>query len=215
MGDAKSSHYEDGTEHESVPTPDWTAAEEKKAKRKCVLQLSRTNDSADTNVARLDLIIMPLLTLGFFCLQLDRGNIANAITDDFMEDVNITQDQFNVGQQMLSLGIVLFEVPANMALYRVGPGLWLTLQLFLFGTVSTFQAFQTNYGSFIATRFLLGITESGFIPGGLWTLSTWYTRSETAKRVMIFYFGNQFGQASAKLLAFGILHMYASLCILF
>ncbi len=33
---------------------------------------------------RLDLIIMPLLTLGFFCLQLDRGNIANAITDDFM-----------------------------------------------------------------------------------------------------------------------------------
>jgi MFS family permease len=156
---------------------------------------------------RLDLIIMPLLTLGFFCLQLDRGNIANAITDNFMEDVGITQDQFNVGQQMLSLGIVLFEIPANMALYRVGPGKWLTLQLFLFGTVSTFQAFQTNYASFIATRFLLGITESGFIPGGLWTLSTWYTRSETAKRVMIFYFGNQFGQASAKLLAYGILHM--------
>jgi MFS family permease len=73
--------------------------------------------------------------------------------------------------------------------------------------VSTFQAFQTNYASFIATRFLLGVTESGFIPGGLWTLSTWYTKKETAKRVMIFYFGNQFGQASAKLLAFGILHM--------
>jgi MFS family permease len=73
--------------------------------------------------------------------------------------------------------------------------------------VSTFQAFQTDYGSFIATRFLLGVTESGFIPGGLWTLSTWYTKKETAKRVMIFYFGNQFGQASAKLLAYGILHM--------
>jgi MFS family permease len=124
-----------------------------------------------------------------------------------MEEVGINQNQFNVGQQMLSLGIVLTEIPSNMILYRVGPGKWLTLQLFLFGTVSTFQAFQTNYASFIATRFLLGITESGFIPGGLWTLSTWYTRSETAKRVMIFYFGNQFGQASAKLLAFGILHM--------
>lgn len=150
---------------------------------------------------------MPLLTLGFFCLQLDRGNIANAITDNFMEDVGITQNQFNVGQQMLSLGIVLFEIPSNMILYRVGPGKWLTLQLFLFGTVSTFQAFQNNYGSFVASRFLLGITESGFIPGGLWTLSTWYTRKETAKRVMFFYFGNQFGQASSKLLAYGILHM--------
>lgn len=124
-----------------------------------------------------------------------------------MEDVGINQNQFNIGQQMLSLGIVLFEIPSNMILYRVGPGKWLTLQLFLFGIVSTFQAFQNNYGTFIATRFLLGVTESGFIPGGLWTLSTWYTRQETAKRVMFFYFGNQFGQASSKLLAYGILHM--------
>ncbi|PNS18223.1 hypothetical protein CAC42_7592 [Sphaceloma murrayae] len=168
---------------------DWSVHEERKAKRK------------------LDLIIMPILTLGFFCLQLDRGNVANAITDRFMEDVGITQNQFNIGQQMLSLGIVLTEIPSNMILYRVGPGKWLTLQLFLFGIVSTFQAWQNNYASFIVTRFLLGITESGFIPGGLWTLSTWYTRRETAKRVMVFYFGNQFGQASAKLLAYGILHM--------
>ncbi|KAK3382058.1 alternative sulfate transporter [Lasiosphaeria ovina] len=168
---------------------DWTPEEERKAKRK------------------LDLIIMPILTLGFFCLQLDRGNIANAITDSFMEDVHVTQDEFNVGQQMLSLGIVLTEIPANMALYRIGPGKWLTLQLFLFGIVSTFQSYQRNYGAFLATRFILGLTESGFIPGGLWTLSTWYTRRETAKRVMFFYFGNQFGQASAKLIAYGILHM--------
>jgi MFS family permease len=133
--------------------------------------------------------------------------MANAITDKFMENVGINQDQFNIGQQMLSLGIVLTEIPSNMILYRVGPGKWLTLQLFLFGIVSTFQAFQHGYSAFIATRFLLGITESGFIPGGLWTLSTWYTRTETAKRVMIFYFGNQLGQASAKLLAYGILHM--------
>lgn len=94
-----------------------------------------------------------------------------------------------------------------MILYRVGPGKWLTLQLFLFGFVSLFQAFQKGYGAFIATRFLLGMTESGFIPGGLWTLSTWYTKKETAKRVMFFYFGNQFGQASSKLFAYGILHM--------
>lgn len=37
-----------------------------------------------------------------------------------MEDIGVTQNQFNVGQQMLSLGIVLFEIPSNMILYRVG-----------------------------------------------------------------------------------------------
>lgn len=161
-----------------------------------------------------------------------------------MEDVGINQNQFNVGQQLLSLGIVLFEIPSNMILYRVGPGKWLTLQLFLFGLVSLFQAFQKGYPAFLVTRFLLGATESGFIPGGLWTMSTWYTRDETAKRVMLFYIGqqplflflitesylvslenspemgslesgtrltvsvgNQFGAASSKLLAYGILYM--------
>jgi hypothetical protein len=66
-----------------------------------------------------------------FSKELDRGNMANAITDNFMEDLDITQDQFNVGQQILSLDIVLFEIPSNMVLYRVRPGQWLTLQLFL------------------------------------------------------------------------------------
>ena len=120
----------------------------------------------------------------------------NAITDTLLQDVGITQNQLNIGQQMLSLGIVLFESPSQALLYRFGPGRWLTMQLFLFGLVATFQSFMRSYGAFIATRFLLGVTESGYIPGGLWTLSTWYTRTETAKRVMIFYFGNQLGQAS-------------------
>lgn len=80
-----------------------------------------------------------------------------------MQDVGINQFQFNVGQQLLSLGIVLFEIPSNMILYRVGPGKWLTIQLFLFGLVSTFQAWQRDYTSFLVTRFLLGVTESGYV----------------------------------------------------
>jgi hypothetical protein len=48
---------------EQLHSKDWSDDEERTAKRK------------------LDLILMPLLTLGFFCLQLDQGNIANAITE--------------------------------------------------------------------------------------------------------------------------------------
>ncbi|KAG9731175.1 putative MFS transporter, partial [Aureobasidium melanogenum] len=157
---------------------DWTVEEEKKAKWKSV-------------------------HLGSFLLD----TFSSTDTDNFMKDIGITQDQFNVCQQILSLGIVLFEIPSNMILYRANPGRKSTIRLFSFGLASTFQAFQNNYASFITTRFLLGLTESGFFPGGLWTISTWYTRKKTAKRVMIFHFGNQFGQASAKLFAYGILHM--------
>ncbi|KAF4469221.1 alternative sulfate transporter [Fusarium albosuccineum] len=186
----RSDAFRVGTEAEEADglVIDWTPEEEKKAKRNhCVIRI--TSAWADQGA------------------EIDRGNIANAITDNFMEDIGIDQNQFNIGQQLLYLGIFLCEIPSNMVLYRVGPARWLTLQLFLFGSVSTFQAFQTNYASFLTTRFLLGITESGFVPGGLWTVSTWYTKKETAKRVMFFYFGNQFGQASSKILAYGILHM--------
>ncbi|KAK3335119.1 major facilitator superfamily domain-containing protein [Cercophora scortea] len=189
VGSEPADHRQKKDEESVALTMDWSKEEEARAKRK------------------LDCIMLPLLLAGFFCLQLDRGNIANAITDSFMEDLRIDQNQFNIGQQLLSLGIVVTEIPSNMLLYRVGPGKWLTLQLFLFGITSTFQAFQTSYKSFLLTRLILGITESGYIPGSLWTLSTWYTRDETAKRVMLFYFGSQFGSASSKLLAYGILHM--------
>lgn len=34
----------------------------------------------------------------------------NALTDNFLDDVGISQNWFNVGQQLLNAGIVLLEV---------------------------------------------------------------------------------------------------------
>lgn len=142
--------------------------------------------------ARVDLIVMRLLMLAFFALQLDRGNIGNALTDNFLKDVGIvrsppasdvfrnltewrlqTQNEFNVGQQLLSLGIVLLEVPANLVLYKIGAQRWLSIQVVAWGLVSTFQAFQHGLPAFLVTRLLLGLAEGGFIPGGLFTITSW------------------------------------------
>lgn len=38
----------------------------------------------------------------------------NALTDFFLQDVGITQFQFNIGQQLLSAGIVLLEVSPDI-----------------------------------------------------------------------------------------------------
>jgi hypothetical protein len=42
------------------------------------------------------------------------------LTDFFFRDVGITQAQFNVGQQLLSLGIVLLEVSLPSYRFRGG-----------------------------------------------------------------------------------------------
>ncbi|KAL0931547.1 alternative sulfate transporter [Colletotrichum truncatum] len=162
-------------------------------------------------VRKVDFLIMPLLILAFFALQLDRGNIGNALTDYFLRDVGISQNQFNVGQQLLSAGIVIletnFKIPSNLILYRVGPTLWIGGQIVAWGLVATFQAFQKGLGPFMVTRLLLGLCEAGFIPAALYTMTRWYKKEETSKRFSWFFIGNMLAAACSGLIAYGILHM--------
>jgi MFS family permease len=95
----------------------------------------------------------------------------------------------------MALAIVLWEIPSNMVLFRIGPALWISAQVIVWGLVATFQAFQHGVGAFYLTRFLLGTFESGFIPAGLFTITRWYKGKETSKRFTIFFLGNMVVQA--------------------
>ena len=53
----------------------------------------------------------------------------------------------------------------------------------------------------------LGLSEAGYIPGAVYTLSTFYTRKELAKRVAIFFFGMFGGNSLSPILASGILKL--------
>lgn len=151
----------------------------------------------------------------------------NALTDFFLQEVGITQYQFNVGQQLLSAGIVLLEIPSNIILYRVGPTLWLGGQILAWGLVATFQAFQKGLGPYLATRLLLGygwtplclfeprlsnaladsgdsLCESGFIPAGLYTITRWYKREETSRRFSLYFLGCYLAVGSSSLIAYGM-----------
>ncbi|KAL5385259.1 hypothetical protein PMIN02_008890 [Paraphaeosphaeria minitans] len=158
-------------------------------------------------VRKLDLYLMPLLVLGFFVLQLDRSNISNALTDTITEDLGITTDDVNLGNQLMLAGIIVAELPSNIVLQKVGAPLWLTGQLGIWGTIALTQAWCTNKSSFYATRFLLGLFEGGYIPGAQYVLSLFYTRDELALRTAVFYFGNYFATAIGSLLASGILQL--------
>ncbi|KAF5606112.1 nicotinamide mononucleotide permease [Fusarium pseudocircinatum] len=171
------------------------------------IEVDWTEEEEAKLIRKVDFTIMPLLVLGFFALQLDRGNIGNALTDFFMADVGITQSQFNVGQQLLSAGIVLLEIPSNFILYRVGPAKWIGSQIIAWGLVATFQAFQKGLAAFLSTRLLLGLCEAGFIPAGLYTITRWYKRDETSKRFSIYFLGNMIASGASGLIAYGILHM--------
>ncbi|KAJ4220983.1 hypothetical protein NW759_007053 [Fusarium solani] len=154
---------------------------------------------------KVDWLILPILVFGFSTLTLNRSNIAFSLNNGFLQDVGITQNDFNVGQQLLSAGIVIFEIPSNMILYRVGPATWIGFQIIAWSLVGTFQALQTGLGAFIATRLLLGICESGFIPAGLYLMTNWYKTFETGKRFSIYFAGSMAAAALGGLIAFGVI----------
>ena len=67
--------------------------------------------------------------------------------------------------------------------------------------------FINNRGGYLSTRLLLGLMESGYIPGGLYVLSTWYTKRELALRTALYFVGNMLASATTGLIAFGILRL--------
>lgn len=64
--------------------------------------------------------VLPLLFLGLTVFQLDRMNLASALTGGFMKAIHVNQSTINVGNQLMFLGIVVLEIPSNMLLQRVG-----------------------------------------------------------------------------------------------
>lgn len=134
-------------------------------------------------------------------------NLASALTGGFAVDININQSTVNLGNQLMFMGIVVLEIPCNMALQRIGPRKWIAGQVFAFGLVATLQVFLKNRVGFLVSRLALGLAEAGYIPGAVYTLSTWYTRRELSKRVAVLFFGMFGGFAISPLLASGILKL--------
>jgi len=51
------------------------------------------------------------------------------------------------------------------------------------------------------------MAESGFIPGGLYTLSRWYTEDELTSRTAAFFFGPSISAAFGSLISSGALRL--------
>ncbi|KAF2008684.1 MFS general substrate transporter [Aaosphaeria arxii CBS 175.79] len=156
---------------------------------------------------KVDTTVLPLLFLGLLVFQLDRMNLASALTDGFAKTIGVNQNTINLGNQLMFLGIVVLEIPSNLILQRIGPRKWISAQVFIFGLVASLQVFVKDRAGFLASRMFLGLCEAGYIPGAIYTLSTWYTKRESAKRVAVFFFGMFGGNAISPLLASGILKL--------
>ena len=59
--------------------------------------------------------------------------------------------------------------------------------MFLFGLITMLQGFTQNLSGLIATRFFLGLVESGVFPACFYLIAMWYKRAEAQKRYSFFF----------------------------
>lgn len=155
---------------------------------------------------KIDLLIMPLCVLVYLMNYIDRNNYAAARLQGLEEDLNMTDEQYQIGLSTLFVGYVLMQVPSNAMLNYAGrPSWYIGFFVCIWGLVSLLTSQVKTAGQIIATRFILGFVEAPFFPGILFYLSKWYTKEELSLRMAIFYSGSLISGAFGNLIAAGIL----------
>lgn len=117
--------------------------------------------------------IMPILLLMYLVCYLDRVNISYAALQ-LNSDIGLSQTAYGFGAGIFFIAYVIFQVPANIMLTKVGPRKWLGFVLVAWGTIAASMSMIRDPLHFFVLRFILGMAEAGFFPAMIFYLSLWF-----------------------------------------
>ena len=129
--------------------------------------------------------LLPILMLGYFIAFVDRVNVGFAALQ-MNHAIGLNAAAFGLGGGLFYLTYVLFEIPSNLAMQKVGARFWIARIMISWGLVSAATAFIVGPHSFYAMRILLGAAEAGFFPGVILYLTQWFPAAYRARVVAVF-----------------------------
>ncbi|TWB48933.1 MFS transporter [Nitrospirillum viridazoti] len=129
--------------------------------------------------------LIPFLGLCFFVASLDRTNISVAALT--MNDaLGLSAQKFGLGVGAFYVTYVLFSVPSNLVLSRLGARIWLAVLLITWGIVSAMTAAVRDGGGLIIARLALGAAEAGLFPGVIFFALRWFPSAYRARFTALF-----------------------------
>ncbi|TPQ41596.1 MULTISPECIES: MFS transporter [Cupriavidus] len=149
-------------------------------------------DDASSLYSKINWRLLPFLLTCYLFAYLDRVNVGFAKLQ-MQGDLGFSDAAYGVGAGIFFIGYVLFEIPSNLLLPRVGARKTFSRILVLWGITSACMLFVRNVPMFYAMRFLLGVFEAGFAPGMIYYLSCWYGPQRMARAIAIVFLAGPIG----------------------
>ncbi|KAF8840157.1 MFS general substrate transporter [Paxillus ammoniavirescens] len=156
---------------------------------------------------RIDLRLMPMISLIYLFSFMDRGNIGNAKLDGLTTQLNLTGNKYNIALTVFFIPYSLFEFPSNLVIQVIRPSRWLPGITVLWGLVMTLMGFVKTYPQLVGVRACLGVAEAGFVPGVAYYLTMWYPKYMYQYRLALFLGATSLAGAFSGLLAYAIDYM--------
>lgn len=128
---------------------------------------------------------VPFLMLCYFIAYVDRVNAGFAALQ-MNHDLGLSQAAFGLGGGLFFIAYVLFEIPSNLALQKLGARLWIARIMITWGVVGALAAFAVGPYTYYLGRFLLGAAEAGFFPGVILYLTYWFPAEYRGRIVATF-----------------------------
>ncbi|MDY7578763.1 MFS transporter [Herbaspirillum sp. RTI4] len=132
--------------------------------------------------------LIPFLMLLYLVAYLDRSNISVAALQ-MNADLGLSARMYGLGAGLFYVSYIIFEVPSNVILVRVGARRWIARIMLTWGLVACGMAFIHTPTQLYSMRLLLGAAEAGFTPGIIYYLSRWFPSSNRARAMSFFYIG--------------------------
>jgi D-galactonate transporter len=153
---------------------------------------SAAGDPATALYSKLNWRLLPFLVTCYMFAYLDRVNVGFAKLQ-MQTDLGFSDAAYGVGAGIFFIGYVLFELPSNLMLPRVGARRTFSRILVLWGITSACMLFVRSVPAFYAMRFLLGVFEAGFAPGMIYYLSCWYGPARMARAIALVFVAGPLG----------------------
>lgn len=143
-------------------------------------------DLEQQTIRKLKWRLLPLLVASGVICFVDRVNVSFA-APTMMTDLGFTATVYGFGAGLLLLTYVIFEVPSNIMLTKVGARVWFARIMLTWGIIAAGMAFVVGEWSFYTLRLLLGAAEAGMFPGIIYFLTLWFPARFRGGVIGIFY----------------------------